>query len=163
MLTSNNETVKVDKISLAHRAIYTDIIINGTTEQVWSVLTDTESYENWAAFLIGIKGAIKNGETITTVFRLNPEKEKLTSIEHTIAVEWGSEFYWTERGPGGIVDNHHFRVEPVSNGKSRFIQTDEIKKGITWLAGSSLSKMYAVGYQVFNRSLKAEVEHRYRK
>ncbi len=157
-----NEQVKVEKISASHRTIYTDIIIDASPEQVWSVLTDTASYKDWAAFLVGIQGEIKNGEKITVDFQLDPEKEKYTSIEHTISVVAGKEFYWAEKGPGGIRDNHHFKVEPTTDGGSRFIQSDEIMKGMTWLMGGNLSKMYARGYQAFNRKLKEETERRFK-
>ena len=110
-----------------------------------------------------IQGDIKDGETITAIFQTNPEKEKLTTIEHTISVTEGEEFYWAEKGPGGIRDNHHFIVESAGNGKTKFIQSDEIMKGVTWLMGANLSKMYADGYQAFNRNLKKEVEQRFNK
>ena len=158
-----NETVKVEKINHSHRKIYTDIIIDATPEQVWSVLTDTQSYKNWAAFLVDIQGEINDGEKITAAFQTNPKKDKLTTIEHTISVTEGKEFFWSEKGPGGIKDNHHFKVEPSDNGKTKFIQSDEIMKGVTWLMGGNLSKMYADGYQAFNRKLKAEVEKRFTK
>ncbi len=161
MTTSSKENVKVEKLSASHRTIYTDIVIDATPEQVWSVLTDTASYKNWATFLVDIKGEIKDGEKITAIFQTNPKKEKLNTIAHTISVEDGKEFYWAEKGPGGIRDNHHFRVEPTGDGKTRFVQSDEIMKGVTWLMGGNLSKMYAEGYQAFNRKLKAEVEQRF--
>ncbi len=162
-MDTNSENVRVEKISASHRTIYTDIIIDATPEQVWSVLTDTTSYKNWAAFLIDIQGEIKDGRKITAVFQTNPKKKKLTTIEHTISVVNGKEFYWAEKGPGGIRDNHHFKVESTGDGKTRFIQSDEIMKGITWLAGGNLSKMYAEGYRAFNRNLKVEVEQRFNK
>lgn len=161
METSNDETVKVEKQSASHRTIYTDIVIDATPEQVWSVVTDTASYTDWSAFLVDVQGKIKDGAKITAVFQTNPKKAKLTPIEHTISVEEGKEFFWAEKGPGGIVDNHHFKVEATADGKTKFIQSDEIRKGITWLAGGSLSKMYAKGYQAFNRNLKAEVDRRF--
>lgn len=162
-MENNIENVKVEKINHSHRKIYTDILIDATPEQVWSVLTDTKNYKNWAAFLVDIQGEIKDGNTITAVFQTNPKKEKFNTIEHTISVTNGEEFFWAEKGPGGIKDNHHFKVEPAENGKTKFIQSDEIMKGITWLMGGNLSKMYADGYQAFNRKLKAEVEKRFTK
>lgn len=161
MNTLSNERVEVKKITASHRAIYTDIIIDAGPEQVWSVLTDTASYKKWAAFMVDVQGEIKDGEKITAVFQLNPAKENKNTIDHTISVTEGKEFYWAEKGPGGICDDHHFKVEPLSNGKTRFVQSDEIQKGITWLAGGYLSKVYAKGYQAFNRNLKAEVERRF--
>ena len=158
-----NETVKVEKINHSHRKIYTDIIIDATPEQVWSVLTDTSSYKNWSVFLVDIQGEIKDGEKLTAKFQTDPEKEKFNIIEHTISVTEGKEFFWAEKGPGGIRDNHHFKVESADNGKAKFIQSDEIMKGVTWLMGGNLSKMYADGYRAFNRKLKEEVEQRFNK
>ena len=71
-------------------------------------------------------------------------------------------FFWSEKGPGGIKDNHHFKVEATEDGKTRFIQSDAIMKGLTFLAGGTLSKMYAEGYQAFNWKLKSEVEKRFK-
>ena len=111
--------------------------------------------------MVGIGGDIKDGSAIDVSFQLNPDKEKLTEISHKITVVEGKEFYWAEKGPGGIWDNHHFKVEPIDGNKTRFTQSDEIMKGLTWLLGGKLSKMYVEGYQAFNRSLKEEVGHRF--
>ncbi|MGH1339434.1 MAG: SRPBCC family protein [Aureispira sp.] len=156
------ETIKVEKIKLSHRKIYTDIIINAPAAQVWNVLKDTNAYKNWAAFLVDIKGELIDGGKITAQFQLNPSKEKYNTIEHTIQVEEGTEFYWAEEGPMGICDNHHFKVESINEETSKFIQSDELTKGATWFLGNLLAKTYAKGYQAFNKQLKIEVERRFR-
>lgn len=160
---SNTETAKGEKVKGSHRKIYTDILIDATPEQVWSVLSDTKSYKNWASFLLDIQGEIKDGNKITAVFQPNPEKEKKNTIEHTISVTDGKEFFWAEKGPGGVTDNHHFIVEPAEGGKTKFIQSDELKGGITWIMGGMLTKLYLKGYTGFNKNLKAEVESRFNK
>ncbi len=157
-----NENIKVEKVRASHRKIYTDIIIDASPEKVWSVIIDTKSYKDWATFLVNIKGSIKEDEKITVTFKLDDKKDKLTTIDHTISVHDSNEFFWAEKGPGGIRDNHHFKVESAENGKSKFIQSDEIIGGVTWLMGGRLSKMYARGYKAFNRSLKTEVEKRFK-
>ncbi|GAB5446142.1 SRPBCC family protein [Gymnodinialimonas sp.] len=151
---------RTEKLSRAHYKFYTDIIINAEPETVWAVLTDTDNYSAWAAFLVGIEGEIAEGATITAVFQTNPQKEKFTRIDHKISVVDGREFFWAEKGPGGIRDNHHFKVEPTADGKTRFIQSDEIMGGMTFLMGGRLAKMYLAGYQAFNRGLMAETERR---
>jgi hypothetical protein len=60
----------------------------------------------------------------------------------------------------GICDNHHFKIEKINDTTSRFIQSDELTKGMTWLLGGYLSKVYVKGYQAFNTALKKEVERR---
>ena len=161
MNTEFKENNTVGKRKASHRIIYTDIEINATPEQVWSVLIDTPSYKNWASFMVAVQGEIKDGNTITVDFHLNPQKEKRNTISHTISVTEGQSFFWAEKGPGGITDNHHFKVEATENGNTKFIQSDELKSGITWLVGGYLSKMYVKGYQAFNRKLKEEVERRF--
>lgn len=154
------ETGSSEKVSFSHHKIHTDIVIDAPPDVVWSVLADTVNYGNWASFLVGIKGEIKDGSKITVDFKLDPSKEKLTTLDHTITVVDGMKFYWAERGPGGIRDNHHFRIEPLDEGRTRFVQSDEIMGGVTFLMGGRLAKMYVDGYQAFNRGLKAEAERR---
>lgn len=152
------ETGRTEKISFSHHKIHTDIVIDTAPEVVWAVLADTDNYSSWAAFLVGIEGQIADGATINVTFQLDPNKDKLSRIYHTITVVDGQEFYWAERGPGRIRDNHHFRVEAAGDGKTRFVQSDEIIGGMTFLMGGRLAKLYLEGYQAFNRGLKAEAE-----
>ncbi len=154
------EVIKIEKIKSSYRKIYTDIVINAPAREVWNVLKDTSSYKEWAAFMVALEGDLKDGNKITAKFQLDPEKSKFNSIEHTISVDEGKEFYWAEKGPMGICDNHHFIVRAIDQNTSRFIQSDELTKGATWLLGGYLSKVYAKGYQAFNRCLKKEVEKR---
>jgi hypothetical protein len=155
------ETANFEKLGFAHYRIYTDILINASPAQVWQVLTDTRSYQDWAAFMVKVEGAIKDEQSIQLTFQLNPNKEKFNQITHSIHVTEGVEFYWAEKGPLGICDNHHFRIEPTANGHARFIQTDEITKGMTWLLGGKLVPLYLQGYQAFNQALKSEAEQRF--
>ncbi len=153
------ENINVEKVKASHRKIYTDIIINAPKEKVWKVLSDTSNYKNWATFLVEIDGEIKDNGKIIAKFQMNPDKEKFNTIEHTISVDEGSEFYWAEKGPMGITDNHHFKIESIDENTSKFIQSDELKGGMTWLLGGMLTKNYAKGYQAFNRKLKQQVEN----
>jgi hypothetical protein len=152
------ETVTIEKVQSSHRKIYTDIIIEAPTDKVWAVLKDTKSYKKWATFLVDIQGELKNENQIIAKFQLNPSKEKFNTIAHKIHVEEGKGFYWAEKGPMGICDNHHFKIEKINSTTSRFIQSDELTKGASWLLGGYLSKIYAKGYQAFNSALKKEVE-----
>ena len=152
------ETVTIEKVQSSHRKIYTDIIIEAPTDKVWAVLKDTKSYKKWATFLVDIEGELKNENQIIAKFQLNPSKEEFNTIAHKIYVEEGKGFYWAEKGPMGICDNHHFKIEKINSTTSRFIQSDELTKGASWLLGGYLSKIYAKGYQAFNSALKKEVE-----
>ncbi|MCT4581166.1 MAG: hypothetical protein N4A35_07085 [Flavobacteriales bacterium] len=155
-----NKSTKIEKVKAGHRKIYTDIIIKAPKELVWSVLKDTRSYKKWGVFLTDIEGELKDKATITAKFQLNPSKKRYNSIDHQIHVNEGTSFYWAEKGPMGICDNHHFKVEQIDENVSHFIQTDELTNGATFLLGGYLSKLYAKGYEGFNQALKDEVERR---
>ncbi|MCG7494525.1 SRPBCC domain-containing protein [Thalassobius sp. Cn5-15] len=154
------QTAKIEKVALGHRRIYTDILIDATPAQVWAVLSDFDSYPDWAAFMVGVHGRMQHGATLRLQFQLNPKKQRFNEIAHKIEVEEGSHFRWAERGPMGICDNHLFQIGLAGPSCTRFIQSDEISKGLSWLLGGKLSQIYLAGYQAFNRSLKAEVEAR---
>jgi hypothetical protein len=154
------ETVTIEKVQSSHLKIYTDIIINAPIEQVWKVLKDTTSYKNWAIILVNLQGELKNGAQIIAKFQLNPTKEKYNTIAHKIQIEEGKGFYWAEKVSLGICDHHHFKIEKINNATSCFIQSDELTKGASWLLGGYLSKIYAKGYQAFNRALKKEMEQK---
>ncbi|MEM7343324.1 MAG: SRPBCC domain-containing protein [Chloroflexota bacterium] len=159
-MTTNNETIDVTTLNLSHRKIYTDIIIDAPPAQVWEVLTDFSSYDQWAAFLVGIEGETKDQAQISATFQFNPNRNATNTVERTIFYEEGKKFGWAEKGPFGIVDNHQFIVEAAQDNKTRFIQSDELKQGATWLVGGYFSKAYANRYSQFNQSLKAAVENK---
>ena len=156
----SQETIKTEKIKASHRTVYTDIIIDATPEQVWTVLTDTKNYD-WAVFMTNIDGEICDKCEIDAYFQLNPKKEKVSKIPHTISVIEGKEFKWNEKFGPGILDNHRFIVEATDDGRTKFIQSDECKGGLTWLLGKKVVKIEKENYPKFNQALKAEVEKRY--
>ncbi len=157
-MITKQETIDIKKVALSHRKIHTDIIIEASPAQVWDVLTDFESYGDWAAFIIGIEGEKKDNGKISATFEFGSAKN---TVERTIFYEEGKKFGWAEKGPFGMVDNHQFIVEAIDDNKTRFIQSDELKSGATWLLGGYFSKTYANKYSEFNQSLKTAVEKKY--
>ena len=157
------ERVETGRNAEGHRSVHTEIVIDATPEQVWTVLTDTKSYPQWAVFMEAIEGKIRDQGQITAHFRPNEKKEKVNKVTHTISVTEGKEFSWSETVMMGIKDHHRYIVEPMPNGQTRFIQSDLVKSGMSWLMGNSLIKFEKENYPKFNRSLKAEVERRFPK
>lgn len=155
------EKVETEKVKAGHRTVHAEIIIDATPQQVWSVLTDTKSYGSWAKFMTKIDGEIKDQGNITVDFTVDEEKQKINQVKHVISATEGKEFAWSEKFMMGMIDNHRFIVEATADGKTRFIQSDEVKGGMAWLFGKSLMKFEMKNYPVFNRSLKAEAEKRF--
>ncbi len=156
------EKVGYQKRKMSHWVSHTEIIIDATPAQVWSVLTDTESYPNWNDILLKIDGKIVDGGKVDVLFKAGP-KAKPQLFHNNLYVEEGVEFYWSQVQAMGIKDRHCFRVEATEGGKAKFIQSDQALGGLTWLIGKMAVNIQLDVYPNFNRSLKAEVERRYPK
>jgi hypothetical protein len=90
-------------------------------------------------------------------------KDKVSQIDHTIFYEEGKLFGWSEKAFMGIKDNHKFIVETYGDNQTRFIQSDKFEEGAIWLIGRRITKVLCEKHTEFNRSLKAEVERRFKK
>ncbi len=157
------EKVGYQKLKMSHWVSHTEIIIDAKPEQVWSVMTDTENYGNWNDIILKINGKIKDKGKVDVLFKAGPKAKPQWFHHDTIHVEQGVEFYWSDVQTMGIKDRHCFRVEPTQDGKSKFIHSDQVLGGMTWLVGKMAINLQMNVYPMFNRSLKAEVERRYPK
>jgi len=156
------EKVGYEKLKSSHWLSHTEIIIDASPEQVWSVLTDTKSYGDWNEIILKIEGEIVDKGEVDVLFKAGPEA-KPQKFHNYLYVEDGVEFYWSQKQAMGIKDRHCFRVEAIENGKTRFIQSDQAQGGLTWMLGKVAAKTQLSVYPIFNRSLKKEVERRFPK
>jgi len=156
------EKVGYKKLKSSHWVSRTEILIDATPEQVWSVLNDTKSYPDWNEIIVKMDGKIVDKGKVDVLFKAGP-KAKPRLYHNNLVVKDGVEFYWSEKQAMGIKDRHSFSVEPTDDGKTKFIQADQTKGGATWLLGKTISKRVIKVYPIFNQSLKAEVEKRYLK
>ena len=157
------ETIKTTKVKVAYHTYYSDIIIDASPAQVWSVLTDFKSYPQWSYLFKKLEGDFKNQGSCTAYFDRKPEKNsKQIILDHIITVKPFEYFSWSDKFGFGIKDHHLFKVEAIGNGKTRFIQSDESKGGLTWLIGKIIDTYREDYYPLYNRALKAEVERRFK-
>lgn len=133
------EKIGYKRLKSSHWLTYTEIIIEATPEQVWSVLTDTERYGDWNDIIVKIDGKIQDQGKVDVLFKAGP-KAKPQLYLNTLFVEPGVEFYWSQVQAMGIKDRHCFRVELVEGNKTRFIQSDQAQGGMTWLFGKLAEK-----------------------
>jgi hypothetical protein len=157
------EKIGYKKLKSGHWASHTEIIIDATPEQVWSVLIDTERYGKWNDIILEIKGKIEDQSPVDVLFKAGPKAKPQWFHHDTIYVEQGVQFYWSDIQTMGIKDRHCFRVETADGRKTKFIHTDEVIGGMTWLIGKMAINIQMDVYPMFNRSLKAEVEKRFPK
>ena len=149
---------KIDK-----REVFTEIEINASREQVWSVLTDFEKMPQWSSSFQGIEGEFKEGGKAASYFKA-PIGKKNMKFEHTI-IEFkeGVSFGWSDPLTMGMKDHHLYKLEELPNGNTRFIQTDGVEGGATHFLGKLVVNNMKSMYLKFNQELKEQVEKLYPK
>ncbi len=157
----DNQTVEKHMIDPGN-SVFTEIEINATPEQVWSVLTDWDRLKEWSSSFVGISSdKMVEGEIFISYFK-HPLKDKLIEFEH-VCTEYveGERFGWSGRIVGKAKDHHIYAVVPAKNQKTIFRQEDGIHGSsfINFLAEHQMTKMY----NKFNEELKKRVESLYPK
>jgi hypothetical protein len=102
----------------------TEITIDGTPDQVWTVLTDLEAYDEWNPFIVSSSGTVQPGATLTNTMR--DATGEMTFTPTVLTATPGREFRWLGKlGPGGVFDGEHaFLLEPTGDGRTRLTQTE---------------------------------------
>lgn len=159
---SNNvklENIEVRKLTNNHWQTYTDIVIDAPIEKVWKVLTDWNNISSWSSSLIRIKGDIQDKGNVIVSYLVD---EKIYDTPHIFIYKEMEEFGWSdpmEQSFEGLIDNHIFRVEKISDNQTRFIQSDDFKRlGNQEISAEKVANLTVKFFPIFNRELKIEVE-----
>ena len=158
----SGSTSEVTQISENHHSVYTDIIIDASTDDVWEVLTDFDNMPNWSTSFQGLSGNIEDGEQVIATFLLADSTGTLIAVDfpHTLSYNEGVQFSWSDPIPvfPGIRDNHHYMVEEISECQTRFVQTDEFQGTDPLINTEAIAHSSEADYNQFNTELKTEVE-----
>ncbi len=136
--------------------LHTDLVIDATPEQVWTVLADRQAYPEWNPFIVSSTGELTNGGTITNVLRDTKGAETKFSPE-LLAVEPNKELRWIGKvPPGGIFDGEHsFRLEALPDGRTRLIQEEKFRGVAIPFTRSMLTKTIEPQFVAMNHALAA--------
>ena len=118
-------TVLVALALLARKSVRAELTINAEPEQVWSVLTDAGSYEDWNPILVSVDGDFVEGQTLSVGMK-NPDGS-VTVVEPKIR-KLVPEVELNQVGgiPGVLTFNHTWSLEPVAGG-TRVTQFEEYR------------------------------------
>lgn len=143
-------------VGLFHRSIHSEIIIDAPPEEVWRVLTDWDHLREWSPTLLGMSGDIRHGQRVNCIYRFMGNE---LTPEHTLHYEEGRAFGWSDPLLPGVIDGHRYCVEALSDGRTRFVQSDEVRGGLLSLFfGWIFVKEMVATYPRFNQALKERVE-----
>jgi carbon monoxide dehydrogenase subunit G len=155
--TVQKKQLKETSIIDQSNSVFTEIEINATPEQVWSVLTDWKSLKDWSSSFIGISTEkMVKGEIFVSYFK-NTITGKTIEFEH-ICTEYveGERFGWSGHIAGKAKDHHIYSVIPSKNGTTIFRQEDGLH-GSTFFNFLAKYQMMTM-YSKFNQELKERVE-----
>ncbi len=141
------------------KVIHTEIEIDAPASEVWRVLTDFAAYPEWNPFVRRADGEARVGARLHVY--IQPSGGKGMSFRPTVLVaDPDREFRWLGRLwlPGLFDGEHSFVIEPMGEGRVRFIQRERFRGLLVPL----LSKMLDVGtrqrFEEMNRALKLRCE-----
>jgi hypothetical protein len=141
------------------KIIETDILILGSPERVWKVLTDFAKYPDWNPFIQKASGEAQTGARLKV--RMVPPDGKPMTFQPTVRIASpGVELRWLGHlGFPGLFDGEHvFRIEQTGQNQVRFRQTEQFRGILVPLFPKTLYERTKRGFEEMNRALKETVE-----
>ena len=137
------------------KAFYSEIEIDAPAEVVWSHVTDLAHYGEWHALIPAISGELQEGAIlemrVTGVTR--PMQAKVLRLEP------GRELAMLAIWPLGLVRPVHTqRVEPLDDGRTRYVCTETFAGLLLPLIAGKLEDNVKPLYRATCAALKARVE-----
>ena len=141
--------------SLGHKAVFTEIFIEATPDEVWAVITDAPSYGDWNSVIIEAKGSYGTGAKIENLVVENDgsqawitSKVELFDPPHHLN-QFGGYL-------GVITFDHHYILEAVEGGTKVIQREDYTGLYVHFWDAEWLQD----GYSLVNRGLRDEVLRR---
>lgn len=153
------ETTYTTSVSSTQATIYTDVVINAPAGTVWATLNNFDKIADWSSSFKGLFGDIRQGGSVIAKFDLGTGE--VVDVAHdSLIYQEGVLFGWSDEITifPGLVDNHRYRVEAISECQSRFIQTDQLTGTTATTTPIDLANLIIGQYKTFNQELRAEVE-----
>ncbi|MEM7332402.1 MAG: SRPBCC domain-containing protein [Chloroflexota bacterium] len=139
--------------------IHTEVEIDAPPERVWSILTDWKNLTEWSNSLVNLKGDFQRGGEVVVTVKVGIGNVTRDLKHKLIEFEDGRTFGWSDPFMPGMTDHHIYLVEPLPNGNSRFVQTDQVQGIGKYLLGGLVARTNMQTYVLFNRSLKERAEN----
>ena len=141
------------------KEVRAEIEINSYPENVWKILTDFATYDQWNPFINKIIGLPTEGSKIDISIETPSGKNRKYSPRIT-KVEEGRELRWFGKSslPGFLNAEHIFTIEELQPERVRFTQREVFDGLLTRLFGKGLDIDVRQGFQDMNEALKKRAE-----
>jgi len=135
--------------------------IDATPEAVWSVLTELDQFAAWNPFIRDASGTTEVGGTVHV--RVLPSLGiRLAFDAEVVAATPNRELHWR----GHVLSrwlaagDHTFTIEPMADGRVRFVQRERFSGILPWLASRLLAREAKRGFDAMNSALARRVQDR---
>ncbi len=123
---------------------------------MWAVASDLGQYPCWNPFFTSARGKLAPGEKLDVT--MQPVGESAQAFAPVVTeLKSGERFAWRGRliMPGLFDGTHHFVVEALPGGRTRFTQTEKFSGIFVPFVGFT---PYHAGWERMNVALKARAE-----
>ncbi len=140
------------------KIIRSEITINASVQEVWSVLAAFHLYPEWNPFIRAVRGKGAAGERLWFKARLDGLpviffRATIRELVPPVQLGWYATFL------KGIVEAYHyFEIEDLGSGKSRFTNTEEFSGLLSGAVLFLLESRFKKRYQMMDEALKERVE-----
>lgn len=134
------------------KSVHTEIVIPGTPQEIWRIITDPAGYQAWNPILVQAQGSYQEGETIS--YQMRDESGKDTAVKSkVVSIEPNAHLNQFGGMRGILTFDHHWRLTPQGEGTK--VEQFENYRGIgVWFWDpAGVHRLY----QRANEALKARV------
>lgn len=141
------------------KEIKTEVLINASSEKIWSILMDFENHQNWNPFIKSLEGEATIKNKIKAIIQA-PDSKAMTFKPRIISLDPNKEFSWLGRlmFPGIFDGKHKFEIIDHGNGTCTFIQSEKFKGILVPLFKKQLDTNTKNGFELMNLKLKELAE-----
>lgn len=141
------------------KQLTTSIVIQASSDAVWTTLMDFDAFPDWNPFVRKIGGERAVGSKLSVQLQ-NPGGRVMSFSPIVTEVDTNRHFSWLGKvGIKGLFDgHHHFKIEPLDAGTVRFTQSEDFGGALVPILWPMLAKKTEGGFESMNAALKARVE-----
>ncbi|HVE13856.1 MAG TPA: SRPBCC domain-containing protein [Elusimicrobiota bacterium] len=143
----------------AKYAIEKQIDIDAAPEKTWAVLSDIDKWPEWNPFIHYAKGTLAVGNSLDVLVQPTGAKP-IKGKGKVLVLEPGRRMVWVAKPFGAWIlrGEHTFAVEPLPDGKSRFVQSETFTGILVPLLKGKFRRETEPGFLEMNAALKKRVE-----
>ena len=140
------------------KLISVSTVIAAPADLVWQILSDGPAYRRWNPFITQLEGRLAVGQRLRV--RIAPPGGRAMTFRPTVtSAQPAHHLAWLGRlGVPGVFDGaHSFTLEPLSDGRTRFTQSETFRGLLAPVMGGVLARTER-GFAAMNEALRTRAE-----